>query len=239
MVDLLFLAWNRLKFTSATWAWMLAHTDWGLVSNLIVYDDGSEDGTMEFLRDHVDESPVPYDFRLSDFRSPVGAMNHYLATSEADFFAKVDNDIALPGGWLNNLVDTQARNPEYELVGMEAGMVEMEGRDGKRFDGIHTITPATNIGGVGLMSVHAFRSRPRIPERGRYGFTEWQTRYEPVRGWITPDLNVPQLDRIPAEPWVSLTEEYVENGWSRSWPKYSEKWMEPYWTWLLPQEVEA
>ena len=55
--------------------------------------------------------------------------------------------------------------------------------------------------------------------RGRYGFTEWQHECKPTRGWITPDLPVVLLDRLPFDPWLGLAEMYVEKGWQRDWPK--------------------
>lgn len=232
-VDVLYLAWNRREFTTATWSWMLAHTNWSLVDKLVVYDDGSEDGTLEFLREAVEDAPVKAEFRISNFGSPPGVMNHYIATSEAEWFAKIDNDIALPGGWLDALTYVVKRNgTRVELLGMEAGMVELAGRDGKEWDGRYDWVGSTHIGGVGLMSVEAFKRRPPIPYRGRMGFTEWQSRYGPHRGWIVPDIHCPQLDRVPREPWMSLSEQYVANGWQREWPKYSEAWMAPYFDWL-------
>ena len=241
-VDILYLAFNRLEFTTATWAWLMAHTPWEHVNRLIVYDDGSEDGALEFLREQVTlldgSTGFPQaELRLGDFRSPPAVMNHYLQTSEADLFAKIDNDIAVPGGWLDALLSVMLKHPKLDLLGMEAGMVEMAGRDGKEWDGRYRYEPCTNIGGVGLMRVSAFRSRPAIPFRGRFGFTEWMQRYDVSRGWIVPDIHCPQLDRIPLEPWVSLTETYIENGWSRPWGKYDPVWMEPYWEWMLDKEA--
>jgi glycosyltransferase involved in cell wall biosynthesis len=235
-IDILLLCWNRLEMTSAVWAWMMAHTNWDLVERLVVYDDGSEDGTLEFLRENAHpfrrkDRMIDVELRLSNFGSPPAAMNHYLATSEADVFAKIDNDIALPGGWLDKMAAVMKKHPELELLGMEAGMVAMQGRDGVVYPD-YDIEPCTNIGGVGLMRVSAFRARPEIPYRGRFGFTEWQERYSPSRAWIVPDLDVPQLDRLPCEPWVTLTETYIEKGWSRPWGKYEEKWMAPYWAWM-------
>ena len=239
-VDILYLAWNRAEFVRHTFPWLLAHTDWRLVGKLVVYDDGSEDGTLEYLREAIKEVRVPAELRLSDLRSPPAVMNHYLATSEAQWFAKVDSDIALPGLWLPRLLGVVSSNPQVELLGMEAGMVRMPGRDGApRASGPYRFEPASHIGGVGLMRVEAFRSRPRIPERGRFGFTEWQDRYQPVRGWIDPDLLCPQLDRLPLEPFRSLSEAYCEQGWQRAWEPYDEKWMAPYWEWLLPAEAAA
>jgi glycosyltransferase involved in cell wall biosynthesis len=233
-IDILYVAWNRMEFTTHTFEWLLAHTDWRRVRKLIVYDDGSEDGTLEFLRDAVQRAPHGKgEFRRSDLRSPPAVMNHYLATAESEWFAKVDNDIAVPGGWLESLISADAESPGFDLIGMEAGMTELAGRDGKKWDRHYRITPSTHIGGVGLMRTDLFKRTPRIPERGRFGFTEWQARYEVQTGWITPDLFCPQLDRIPCEPWVSLSEEYVRAGWQREWPKYHEKWMEPYWSWTV------
>ena len=31
MIDILYCAWNRLQFTTATWNWMMSHTNWDLV----------------------------------------------------------------------------------------------------------------------------------------------------------------------------------------------------------------
>lgn len=238
MIEILYCAWNRLEFTTASWSWMMAHTNWNLVSKLVVYDDGSEDGTLEFLRDKAKpfrrtSRTIEVELRQSNLQSPAAIMNHYLATCNADLFAKIDNDIALCGGWMEKMYDVMGRHPELELLGMEAGMIAMQGRDGV----VHKeygYEPCSHIGGVGLMRVSAFKSRPEIPYRlaTRMGFTEWQNRHEPVRGWIKPDLDVPQLDRLPHEPWASLTEDYVKKGWNREWPKYDEKWMAPYWGWM-------
>lgn len=233
-VDVLYLAWNRLDFTGTTFPLLRKNTDWSMVSKLVVYDDGSEDGTQEYLRDRIAEiANVDAELRVSDLRSPPAVMNHYLATSEADLFAKIDNDIAVPPGWLEALISVMEKHPELELLGTEAGFIELAGRDGKPWDGTYDYTPGSHMGGVGLMRVSAFRSRPALPTRGRYGFTEWQTRYEPVRGWITPDLLIPQLDRVPVQPFMRQAEEHIENGWSRPWGKYDERWMTPYYDWLL------
>jgi len=232
-VEILYCAWNRLEFTSATWAWMCAHTNWDLADSIVVYDDGSEDGTQEFLKDAVDSAPVKAELRIGDFRSPPAIMNHYIATAyKGRIFAKIDNDIALPGGWLDRMLGVMEENPKLELLGMEAGMIAMQGRDGQTYEK-YTYDEADHIGGVGLMRAKAFKERPQIPYRGRFGFTEWQDRYELKAGWIRPDITCPQLDRVPIEPWASLAEKYVDNGWSRPWPKYDDKWVRPYYGWIL------
>lgn len=215
----------------------MAHTAWDNVSKVVVYDDGSEDGTYEFLRDHAqpfrrNHRKIEVELRQSNLKSPAAIMNHYIATSQADAFAKIDNDIALCGGWLEKMLQVFTTSG-VELLGMEAGMVAMQGRDGVVYEQ-YGAEPCSHIGGVGMMSVEAFKIRPPVPSRigFRIGFTEWQDRHDPKRAWIVPDLDVPQLDRLPFEPWISLTEEYVDKGWNRQWQKYSEEWMEPYFSWV-------
>ncbi len=236
--ELLYLAWNRMQFVTATWSWMLAHTNWELVDKLVVYDDGSEDGALEFLREQVAYArldDIDAELRVSDLRSPGAVMNHYVATSEADYFAKIDNDIALPGGWLEAMLSVIDDHPEIDLLGMEAGMAEPPK---PRKPDKYGFQDSSHIGGVGLMRVEFFKSHPPIATRtgSRHGFTDWQNRWNPVRGWITPDLLVPQLDRIPAEPWQSLSDQYIDARWQRKWPKYGEDaLMRRYWKWTLPK----
>lgn len=238
-VDIVYLAWNRLEFTRTTLDLLVENTDWDSVRRLIVYDDESSDGTGEWLAEWRDELPahhlIDVDLRRLALGSPVAAMNDYLATATADVFAKIDNDIAVPEGWLSNMLDVFDRSG-VDLLGMEAGRTGVPGRDGHPdpscpeeygWDG------CSHIGGVGLMRVDAFRLRPPLPVRGqRFGFTEWQSHYDVPRAWIYPDLMVPQLDRVPVEPWRSLAREYLGRGWQREWPDYSPQWMRPYFDWL-------
>jgi glycosyltransferase involved in cell wall biosynthesis len=230
-VEILYCAWNRLALTEVSFDLLRRNTDWSLVDRLVIYDDGSEDGTFEYLDgEHSTAGPDYVELRRSRFRSPPTTMNDYLATTEADVFAKIDSDIAVPPGWLPAMLGVMERNPWLELLGMEAA------RTGPWVDGeippdAYRYEAATHIGGVGLMRPRAFHSRPPLMSRGRFGFTEWQHQHDPDRGWITPDLPVVQLDLIPEEPWVSLAEYYVAKGWARRWDPYDSLRPE-WWRWL-------
>jgi len=225
-VEILYLAWNRLDYTSLTWYEMMRHTDWDLVTNVTVYDDGSQDGTLEFLREHLADCPVHTELRVSNLRSPPAIMNHFLATERAPLFVKLDNDIAVPSGWLNRLHEVMVAHPDIDLLGMEAGQTVVP--EGKPSYGIQE---ASHIGGVGMMRTRVLQNLPEIPYRGRFGFTEHQDRHQLKGAWITPDLLVPQLDRIPDEPWKSLGVDYVSRGWQRDWPLYRSA-SSPYWDWI-------
>lgn len=232
-IDVVYVAWNRLAFTRYTFGLLLANTDWDLVDRLVVYDDGSTDGTREWLDDAIRGCPIGAAFRVNvEQKSPVAVMNEYIQRSMADAFAKVDNDIAVPPGWLGSMADLLDRHPRLDLLGMEAGRTRIPAPDPDRI--VHEVEEATHIGGVGLMRTSAFLDRPAMRARGRFGFTEFQDVQGLRCGWISPDLLVPQLDRVPVEPFASLSREYIKNGWQRRWPAMDDRFSRPYYEWLPP-----
>jgi glycosyltransferase involved in cell wall biosynthesis len=228
-LEIVYLAWNRLEFTRASFKLLVENTDWELVDRLIVYDDTSTDGTAEYLAEAGKYIPVPaFEFRQVNFNSPPMTMNDYLALSEADLFAKIDNDIAVPPRWLPSMLQVMTENPTLELLGAEAAR---NGVPPETLPRRYGWEPARWIGGVGLMRTRAFHTRPAISGRGRFGFTEWQRRHQPKTGWINPDLRVVQLDRLPFQPWIKLSDYYIARGWQREWPKYDDlrTW---WWDWM-------
>ncbi len=217
-LDVLYTAFNRIAFTRITFQRLIDHTDWSLVDRLVIYDDGSEDGTFQYLRHAHLEVPCDTVLRKTELRSPVAIMLDYLAETEADVFAKVDNDIALPPGWLLPPVSVLSRHPELDVLGLAAGWLGRPAKNGASYG----FEAASHIGGVGLMRTSAFTRYPGLEASGRFGFTEWQHENPVVSGWITPDVNAVQLDLIPDEPWADLARRYVVRGWSRRWPPYDE-----------------
>lgn len=238
MRDVLYVAWNRLEFTQKTFDLLLKNTDWSLVDRLIIYDDSSTDGTKEYLYNMFGEviHHVPTEYHVGAIHSPPGVMNWYVRTFKhtSEWFIKVDNDIALPPGWLLPMVTVSDQNPEIELLGMEPGMTTPLVPLG--YDGEYTFEPSSHIGGVGLMKTEAFTKRKPPIEDGRFGFTEWQHDEEHhnalVRGWTNPSIVCPQLDRLPVEPWVTLSEKYVDEGWSRGWSKYHMSTYDEFFKWV-------
>jgi glycosyltransferase involved in cell wall biosynthesis len=227
-IELLLLTWNRLEYTKVALRCLKDNTNWDLVSRLVIYDDGSEDGTVDWVREYANTFPVPaFDLREIHFGAPAATMNDFLATCEAPLFAKIDNDIAVPPGWLDVMNDVMMRYGDLELLGMEYGQT-LPGppADGEEYKAM----PCRHIGGVGLMRTAGFFSRPPIGSRGRSGFTEWQHRYQPRRAWVTPDLPVVHLDRLRHRRWKRLAEEYIEKGWSRDWGSYD--YAVKHWDWL-------
>lgn len=227
-VEIVYPAFNRLRFTQTSWRCLIENTDWASVDRLVVYDDGSSDGTREWLDQHLGDCPVEAELIYLGMHSPVAVMNHAIAEAKSEWFAKIDNDICVPPGWLEAMLTVRKANPDADLIGAEAGMTAVPGRDGEPWDGEYLFLPSSHIGGVGLMRAAAFGGR-RMTPNGRYGFTEAQQEWDLARGWITPDLAVIQLDRLPFDPWLALSRDYLEAGWQRDWPKYDKRWMA--WAW--------
>lgn len=256
-IDVLYVAYNRLEYTRQSFASVLANTNWDLVRRLVVHDDGSTDGTLDYLMDATWQAPVAAEIATERVGGPVAVMNHYLARSDrAELLAKVDNDFVMCPGWLDALAAVLHANPALDIVGTEPGIlldVPAEGRPGMVLEPAkpggpcesagcggtlhpYRYRPCEHIGGKGLMRTRAFDGRPMTPsgKNGYFGFTEWQVRHPEVReGWIDPDLHCFGLDQVPLEPWAELNNRYVKAGWGRYWPKYS--WdAEQYWAWWTP-----
>lgn len=224
MTEILYLAWNRLEFTRKSFETMIANTDWTKIDRLVVYDDGSTDGTREYLEAEVKNSPVAGEMLFTRGIGPVGIMVDHIGRSRQDgVFIKLDNDVMLPPGWLAEGLGILRQQPSIDLLGIEA--IRPLGPGPRRF------FEAEHIGGIGFMRRRAF-DRCVPTAAGRFGFTKWQTAHDDIRkGWIDPSIPVCLLNLIPFEPWISLSREYIRKGLQRDWPgPYSEE-CRALWEW--------
>lgn len=207
-LDLLFVAKNRYRFTQEALRTLFLNTDWNLVSQAVVYDDGSEDGTDRLL--------IGFDeVRTTCFGSAVAVMNNFVIRSQAEFVAKIDNDTILPPGWLNICMDVLSQHPELDLLGLEC----------KNPLGVepYSYTASDHVGGIFVARRKIFCEHP-LPEVDGvyYGFTDWQRDNNVSRGWLNPGIPVFLIDRLPHEPWTSLSTQYEERDWQRWWKHYDE-----------------
>lgn len=234
MIDLLYLAHNRLEFTKVSLAALIANTNWEQVERLFIYDDASEDGTRQYITLIGRCYPVAPKMRFGSYGSPVAVMNDYLSVQSPHddrIFAKVDSDTMVPPHWLDECLKVMDKHPSLDLLGIEAFNPVVADSVERSF------SEARFIGGIGLMRTSAFVTLPR--PNGRFGFTAWQDQTKKVKadvlvdiekGWIDPSLPVFLLDRLPFEPWTSLSAEYVAKGWQRPWAQYGEK-DKALWSW--------
>jgi GT2 family glycosyltransferase len=223
VIDLVYVSFNRLRYTQVSFNALLANTDWSLVRTLWLADDASTDGTREWLEERIASSEyltTPAKFLPSPFDGPVAAVNAYLdlAIPGVGIFAKIDNDTCVPPGWLPELLGLLERHPEVDLLGMRPDIGPPEPCPYPD----RTVRAALFVDGNGLWRRRAFEGRRRPvanPAEVRRGMWDWQIANPGVvKGWAWPDLPVFQLDGLPFEPWLSLAREYVTAGWQRGWP---------------------
>lgn len=108
----------------------------GIDVEVIVVDDRSSDGTIEWLHDAYADRPVTI---LHNDRSkgPAGARNTGIIAARSDFIALLDSDDRFLPGHLASVADVFARHPEAGLVFGRA-RYEQDGREvdymGPNFD---------------------------------------------------------------------------------------------------------
>jgi hypothetical protein len=249
MLDILYVSHNRLELTRESFTALLENTNWDEHVDrnegcaLYVMDDGSVDGTAEWLGETIEKrndgriaNPViVYDDR--PFGGPVSAINRYLdLRTPIDRFAKIDNDFVVCPGWLDEMSRQMTARPELDILGMEPWN---PGPPHSVPFWSRVVVDAQHIGGKGIVRKRAFeRCRPNPNgDHGYGGFTEWQLDHPGVtKAWIAPDMPCFGLDQLPFEPWLTLTEEYRVKGWHRAWPSYaSDGTMNGYWDWWKPR----
>jgi hypothetical protein len=258
-IDIVFLAANRPEFTAWSLEALAKNTDWSLVRRLIIYTDG-----VPMRVGFTPLPPIPFDvieFNHEAVGGPVAIMNHYLAgfqadqypfsPATADLWAKIDNDVIVPPGWLEECVDVMARYPELDLLGIEPPLSRTRAPWRPRTATVvvpeecheltaggwpvynHTFAKTDSIGGIGLFRRRAWENRPGMQPFSTYGgFTDWQITQgkahagpgKPlVIGWKVPPLKLFLLDRMPMHPYSDLNELYLRTHQQRPWTLYSEE----------------
>ena len=219
MIDLIYLAKGRSEFTRASLDALMANTNWKL-ARLIVYTDGDP---WSFLS----RSEV----RMAPYGGPVAIMNAYLAGPGTPIFAKIDNDVIVPPGWLDRclgVMEKYGHNCGLDLLGIEPweSRTPAPWTNGKRepdfWERDLPFVSCNSIGGIGLMRRSAFATADQMKPRAIYGgFTDWQLQHSEVqKAWIYPSLDLFLLDRLPVEPWATLSKEYIRTGRQRPWTNY-------------------
>lgn len=232
MIDILYLAFNRIEFTRATLEAMRENTDWSQVRRIVLCDDGSTDGTARLISNT--SFPCITERIFTAARSPVSIMNKFIIEMKpAEIFAKIDNDTMLPPGWLEGSLS--AFNSGIDLLGIEARDIHSDGAVSSSCSP-RTYTRSDFIGGIGLMRTSCFKARPLPTPNGRFGFTKWQEEHPEVKkGWLYPSLPVFLLDHLPMEPWETLSREYLAKGWQRQpWGNYPNS-ASFLWKWFTTQ----
>jgi glycosyltransferase involved in cell wall biosynthesis len=183
--------WNQLEFTRECLRALFEHTHrpW----ELIVVDNGSTDGTGEFLAGVQAEGRVPIAIvRNERNRGYPAAVNQGLRVARGDYLVLLNNDAVVTEGWLEHLIALTSapidlapdrKEPtagDAEIAERDTESREREGVDEGRLAGlgIGLVGPMSNyaslpqlVEGVpyhDLNEMHAFAARWRADHRGRW-----------------------------------------------------------------------
>ena len=93
-VDILYITYNRIQTTMLTLPTLLESTEYPFA--LTIVDNGSEDGTQEYLKETVDNHRRSDKITLiinHTNRGLSGPTNEFWKKSQAELVGKIDNDI--------------------------------------------------------------------------------------------------------------------------------------------------
>lgn len=238
VVDILFTAKNRLEYTQEAFEKLLRNTDWFSVRELVVYDDGSVDGTKEYLEEAI-ENIADCDTRIESTNEGhiVKLMYKFLGRAKATYVAKIDSDTVVPPEWLYTLLELMRKHPEVHLLGIEP----YKGFDCAAKTGERVVEKTDFIGGIGLFRRSAFMAHgnPLPGSDSQFaGFQQWQWDHpDVVRAWVKPGMPVIVLDKINHPKWLRLKQQYVDKGWQRTKPtKYKDRWLWEWTDWSAEEE---
>lgn len=113
--DLVLLSWNHLECTHPCVESILSHT--GLPCRLIIVDQNSDAQTQAYLKGLRSTPHVTVEvlFNAANVGYPAG-MNLGLRRAAAPYVCFLNNDILVPAGWLQELIEVARSNPSVGLV---------------------------------------------------------------------------------------------------------------------------
>lgn len=121
IVSVMVATYNRLNLTKETFSDLDNSID--IDYNFIIIDNGSTDGTIEYLKDYSrDNVKVVYNEKNLGIAT---ARNQGLKIANelgSDYFCYIDNDVKMPVGWLSECISILEDNKKYAMIG-----VNMEG----------------------------------------------------------------------------------------------------------------
>ena len=113
-IHLVFITYNRLHYTKLALTSVLG--DPNEEFRLTIWDNGSTDGTVEYLKNEVNDPRIVDIICCKENAGQVYAVNEIWGNSEADLVGKLDNDCLVTPGWTKILAQAHADIPKLGVV---------------------------------------------------------------------------------------------------------------------------
>lgn len=198
MIPILFITYNRLEYTKIALEALLAadHTQ------VYIIDNGSSDGTQEWLASYLLTCPWEYNW----YHKPIynannlgiaGAMNQFLAlTREAEFVGKVDNDTIVPPDFITRMLHhmnkadiVQAKHPILKAThpgGFDSWVASMPADGPLRYNHF--------VGGSGILFRRSIVQQVPYTDWMLGGWRQFQREHPELKKAFATDVEVRLLD---------------------------------------------
>ena len=153
LVSIVVLAWNELEYTRQCIESVLRHTTGPF--ELILVDNGSTDGTPEYLATVPDAKVIRNEENLG---FPKG-VNQGIAAASGEYVCLLNNDTIVTSGWLDKLVDCAESADDVALVGPECNYVAS--------DQLVSVPYVQSTQIDAYAAKHAWRNRGKVAETER------------------------------------------------------------------------
>jgi glycosyltransferase involved in cell wall biosynthesis len=113
-IELVFITYQRLEYTKLALASVLADPTEEFA--LTIWDNASTDGTVEYLRNEVDDPRITDVVLNKENVGQTAAVNEVWSRSKADLLGKLDNDCLVTPGWTRTLAQAHRDIEELGVV---------------------------------------------------------------------------------------------------------------------------
>jgi GT2 family glycosyltransferase len=113
-IDLIFITYNRLEYTKLALASVLVEPTEQF--SLTIWDNCSTDGTVEYLKNEVNDPRISDIIFSKENFGQTAAMNEVWGHSKADLLGKLDNDCLVMPGWTHILAEAHKDIPNLGVV---------------------------------------------------------------------------------------------------------------------------
>ncbi|MFH1641090.1 MAG: glycosyltransferase family 2 protein [Candidatus Omnitrophota bacterium] len=115
LCDVVVLTWNQRNIIKDFVESYLANTS--VASRLIIIDNGSNDGTREYLLSLTDTDRCSFEIIFNEENKGfVGGMNQGISISDAPYVCLVNNDLIFTEGWLSEIISVFETDKRIGLV---------------------------------------------------------------------------------------------------------------------------
>ena len=196
-IDLIFISYNRLEYTKLSLASVLAEPKEEF--SLTIWDNGSTDGTVEYLRDEVNDCRID-DIVLSNENLGLkGGVNYLFKKSSADLLGIIPNDFIVTPGWTRTLAQAHIDIPEFGMIGCwhffpEDFDFERAKHKIRRFGGHQILQHPWTGGGAGLVKLEAVKNCGLLKSNSTTDYWIKMALKGYINGFYYPLIYVEHLD---------------------------------------------